>query len=203
MKNQRILTRRKELQLTQPEIAKFIGVTKAAVSKWEKGDSSPKGENLYSLAKILKCDVDWLLTGQGSPLPARSESNVESVALKPQGAYPVISWVQAGDWNDISLTNLHEADRYPCPVKCSEETFILKVVGKSMNPVFTEGELIFVDPEIQASNGKYVIARLEDENQATFKQIIIEDGLKYLQAINPNWPTPIIQSTAIARLWVW
>lgn len=187
-----LLNRRKELGLTQADIAKAVGVSRVSVSLWEKGETTPKGIYIPLLAKILNCDVNWLLTGQGSPVPARSESNVEPVALKPQGAYPVISWVQAGDWSDISLTNLHEADRYPCPVKCSEETFILKVVGKSMNPVFNEGELIFVDPEIQASNGKYVIARLEDENQATFKQIIIEDGHKYLQAINPNWPTPII-----------
>jgi SOS-response transcriptional repressor LexA len=195
MKSQRIFTRRKELNLTQPDVAKFVGVTKAAVSKWEKGDSYPKGENLYSLAKVLKCDANWLLTGQGSPDPERQnsqETSVVSVALKPQGAFPLISWVQAGGWNDINLTSGYDADHYPCPIKCSDNTFLLKVVGKSMNPVFTEGELIFVDPEVDATNGKYVVARLDDDNQATFKQLIIEDGHKYLQAVNPNWPTPII-----------
>lgn len=147
-----------------------------------------------ALASFLKCDVNWLLTGQGSPEPAKQEqeTTVVSVALKPQGSYPVISWVQAGGWNDIHLTDLHDADYYPCPVRCSKNTFLLKVVGKSMNPVFREGELIFVDPDVEAVNGKYVVARLDDENQATFKQLIIEDGKKFLQAANPDWPTPII-----------
>jgi len=51
--------------------------------------------------------------------------------------------------------------------------------------------LILIDPEVQTVDGKYVVARLDDENQATFKQLIIEDGQKFLQAANPDWPTPI------------
>ena len=195
MKSQRILERRKQLALTQLDVAKASGVSKQAVSKWEKGDTFPKGESLFLLAKALKCDAYWLLNGQGSPEPAKQEpqeTSVVSVALKPQGAFPLISWVQAGGWNDINLTSRYDADHYPCPIKCSDNTFLLKVVGKSMNPVFTEGDLIFVDPEVDATNGKYVVARLDDDNQATFKQLIIEDGHKYLQAVNPNWPTPII-----------
>lgn len=191
MKNERIFERRKALGLTQLDVAKVTGVSKQSVSKWEKGDSFPKGESLVLLAKILKCDANWILTGRGAPDIKEEGLSVEAVDLEPQGAFPLISWVQAGAWSEIFLTDLNEADHYPCPVKCSSQTFILKVMGKSMNPVFNEGELIFVDPEIEAINGKYVIARLDDENQATFKQLIVEDGHKFLQAANPNWPTPI------------
>lgn len=195
MNNANILKRRKELGLTQADIAKTVGVSRVSVSLWEKGETTPKGMYVTLLAKALKCNVNWLLTGQGSPDPEKQnsqETSVVSVALKPQGAFPLISWVQAGGWNDINLTSRYDADHYPCPIKCSDNTFLLKVVGKSMNPVFTEGDLIFVDPEVDATNGKYVVARLDDDNQATFKQLIIEDGHKYLQAVNPNWPTPII-----------
>ncbi|WP_022940083.1 LexA family protein [Psychromonas hadalis] len=187
----RILKLRKENRFTQAQLGKASGVSRVSISQWEQSVNRPRGESLIALAKTLDCDPDWLLHGQGSPLPVAWDNNVEPVYLKPQGAFPLISWVQAGDWSDISLTSIHEADYYPCPVKCSKSTFILKVVGKSMNPVFTEGELIFVDPEVQATDGKYIVARLEDENQATFKQLIVEDGQKFLQAANPNWPTPI------------
>ncbi len=60
-----------------------------------------------------------------------------------------------------------------------------------MSPTFHDGELIFVDPEVQPINGKYVIARLDDENEATFKWLIIEGGHKFLKAANPAWPTQI------------
>lgn len=191
MKSQRISIRRKELGLNQSDLARAVGVSRASVSQWEKGETSIKGENLLPLAKALKCDPNWLLTGQGSPVPTPNElSNIEK-GPELQGAYPVISWVQAGDWSQIHELNRLEADHYPCPVKCSDKTFLLKVCGMSMSPVFNEGELIFVDPDVEPTSGKYVVARLDDENEATFKQLIIESGHKFLKAANPVWPTPI------------
>lgn len=187
MKNQRILERRKNLGLTQVQIASAIGVSKVSVSQWEKGDTFPKGENLYALAKALKCEPSWILYGKGSPTEV---SNVEEIALPP-GLYPVISWVQAGDWAQIVELNKQDAEHYPCPVKCSKKTFILKVRGMSMSPTFNEDELIFIDPEVEPSNGKYVVARLDDDNEATFKQLIIEGNQKFLKAANPAWPMPI------------
>lgn len=191
MINKRFAERRKELGLTQAETARAVGVSRVSISLWEKGDTSPKGRNLHALAKVLNCDPDWLLNGQGSPAPAPTEvSNVEA-GPELQGSYPVISWVQAGDWSQIHELNRSEADHYPCPVKCSKKTFLLKVCGMSMSPVFNDGELIFIDPEIEPTNGKYVIARLDDENEATFKQLIVESGHKFLKAANPAWPTQI------------
>ena len=188
----RILRLRKEKKLTQAAVAKASGVSPASVTMWEQDAYRPSGESLVALAKTLDCDVNWILTGKKSPTPTEKESNVEPVHHKLHGAYPLISWVQAGGWNEIYLTESDEMEYYPCPINCSESTFLLRVRGKSMEPVFTEGELIFVDPEAEAWSGRYVIARLDDDNQATFKQLIIEDGQKYLQAANPNWPTQIV-----------
>jgi SOS-response transcriptional repressor LexA len=158
------------------------------VSQWLNGIAKPSGKNLIALAKALRCNPEWLLSGKGSP--ERELSNVVA-GSELQGMYPVISWVQAGDWSAIHEIHAADAMHYPCPVKCSDKTFLLKVQGMSMSPAFNEGELIFVDPNVEPINGKYVIARLDDENEATFKQLIIEGGHKYLKAANPAWPTPI------------
>jgi SOS-response transcriptional repressor LexA len=191
MISKKVSSRRKELGLSQADLARAVGVSRGSVNKWEKGDISIKSNNLPPLAKALKCDVNWLLNGQESPDPKTAEpSNVEK-GPKLQGSYPVISWVQAGDWSQIFEANRVEADHYPCPVKCSKQTFLLKVCGMSMSPLFNEGELIFIDPDVEPTNGKYVIARLDGENEATFKQLIIESGHKFLKAANPNWPTQI------------
>ncbi|MEG3753120.1 S24 family peptidase [Psychromonas arctica] len=182
----RIKERRKELKLTQAAIGKSVGVSSVSVTLWEKDETAPKGGNLFLLAKTLRCDPDWLLHGKGNP-----EKNTVTPLNKLQGQYPVLDWVQAGNWSAINELPYHEADHYPCPVKCSDKTFLLKVRGQSMAPIFNEGELIFIDPEVDAINGKYVVARLDDENEATLKQLIIEDGHKFLKAANPQWPTPI------------
>ncbi len=41
--NQIIREKRKELSLTQEQIAEFLGVSAPAVNKWEKGVSQTKG----------------------------------------------------------------------------------------------------------------------------------------------------------------
>ena len=187
MRHLRIKQRRKELGLTQRNIADALGVSKASVSLWEKGDTSPK--NIHILAKSLKCDPDWLQSGTGN---ITSQASTAPTTLVLKGSYPVLDWVQAGNWSPINEISHFDAEHYPCPIKCSAGTFLLKVRGQSMAPQFNEGELIFIDPAVEADNGKYVVARLDDENEATLKQLIVEGGKRYLKATNPDWPNKIL-----------
>jgi len=176
------------LNLRAVDVVKATGVSKGTVSQWLNGIAKPGGKNIIIVAKVLQCDPEWLLSGKGSA--STEPSNVEA-GPELQGLYPVISWVQAGDWSAIHEIHPDDAEHYPCPVKCSDNTFLLKVRGQSMAGTFNENELIFVDPEVEPINGKYVVARLEDDNEATLKQLIIEGGHKFLKASNPAWPTQI------------
>ena len=113
---------------------------------------------------------------------------------KPENV-PLISWVQAGSWSE-AVDNYQPGDadsHYPCPEKHSANTFALTVVGESMYPDFIPGEIIYVDPEVQASSGSCVVIRQNGDTEATFKQLMLDGSKKYLKALNPNWPTPIIE----------
>ncbi len=112
-----------------------------------------------------------------------------------RGLHPLISWVQAGEWAEIAgAFELGEAeDLLPCPVRCSKDTFVLRLKGQSMEPRFHDGDLIFADPQVSPDSGKYVVVRLEDSHEATFKQLIVEGGRQYLKALNPDWPDRIIK----------
>jgi SOS-response transcriptional repressor LexA len=117
-----------------------------------------------------------------------------------KGLYPLISWVQAGEWSEIGseLEGSDAEDWLPCPVRCGKSTFVLRVNGQSMEPLFANGEYIFVDPDVPADSGRYVVVRLEESDEAVFKQLIIEGGRMYLRALNPDWPRRIIEVTASA-----
>lgn len=56
-----ICKRRKELGLTQNELAKFLGMSFQAVSKWENSTTYPDIEMLPKLATVLNTTVDALL----------------------------------------------------------------------------------------------------------------------------------------------
>ena len=113
----------------------------------------------------------------------------------------MISWVQAGGWTEVIESPAAGGDSagIPCPVRCSEETYVLRVRGVSMEPDFRDGDLIFVDPRVEPVHGQFVVVMLEDSPEATFKQLIIEGGRQYLKALNPEWPTPIIEVKRPAR----
>lgn len=115
---------------------------------------------------------------------------------------PLISWVQAGAWTEVTGSfTVDDAEAFlPCPLQCSAETFVLRVRGESMEPRFRDGDLIFVDPAVSPDHGRFVVVRAEDFGEATFKQLIIEGEHKYLKALNPDWPERIIESDSRATV---
>jgi SOS-response transcriptional repressor LexA len=108
---------------------------------------------------------------------------------------PIIDWSQVP--TDPLAGLAQQGQRFegllPCPVSCSQGTYVLRVKGASMEPKFGKGDLIFVDPEIAPESGKYVIVRLAGSDEADFKQLIIEGGRQYLKALNPDWPDRITE----------
>lgn len=115
-------------------------------------------------------------------------------ATTPVVLVDAVGRVQAGEWTEIAsdLALGDAEDLLPRPFRCSADTFVLRVRGESMEPKFHDGELIFVDPQVAPVSGRYVVVRLEDSQEATFKQLIVEEGHQYLKALNPGWPNRII-----------
>lgn len=185
-----IKLRMNELKLTQKELAERAGITQVTVHKLISGKIS-RTSRLLELSNALQCTPEWLVGEANCLSSSNFDSNI-SEPIKIKGYYPLINWVQAGAFESICETSLYDAIRYPCPVKCSDSTFLLRVRGVSMSPKFVEGEIIYVDPEVDALNGRYVVARLDDENEATFKQLIIEGNQKFLKPANPSWPEQLI-----------
>ena len=56
-----IRRKRKELEMTQEQVAQRLGVSAPAVNKWEKGSSYPDITLLPPLARLLETDVNTLL----------------------------------------------------------------------------------------------------------------------------------------------
>lgn len=57
----RLRDKRKELGITQPQLADLLGVSQSAIGSWETDVNSPRATILYDLFKILHCDANYLL----------------------------------------------------------------------------------------------------------------------------------------------
>lgn len=210
------LTRLANLELLITEagsaanLARVAGVNSSYLSQVRRQMQTIKGtprgigdELAEKLERGMGKPMGWMDEyhyGIGEELPPEygaAEPGPDSYRL-----HPLISWVQAGEWTE-TVGNLEpgDAETYlPCPVTCSEETFVLRVRGVSMEPKFHEGDLIFVDPNVAAVHGKYVVVQLDESNEATFKQLIIEGNQQYLKALNPDWPNRIIEVNTAATI---
>lgn len=180
---------------TQKKFAEAAGLDATVVSRmlYPPGKANKRNIGEQSARQIeesLKLSRGWL-----DGLAKSAESNVTYVGPnEPKGSFPVISWVSAGQWMEaIEPYHPKGVDRwYETTVDCSENSFWLDVKGDSMTAPaglsIPEGMAILIDPEIEARNGKLVVAKLDSENEATFKKLVVDAGRKFLKPLNPQYP---------------
>jgi SOS-response transcriptional repressor LexA len=110
---------------------------------------------------------------------------------------PVIGSITAGAWCDSqSAFDPRDADEWiDAPGPVGPKAFILRVEGISMEPKFSEGDKIVIDPSLEALPGHFVAAKRTSDGAATLKQLKQEGNEQYLYALNPDWPERIIKMT--------
>ncbi len=86
----KIVTLRKENNMTQTELADKMGVSFQAVSNWERGNSMPDISKLPELAELFHISVDELLGEKSSLL--NSAINHELKEYVEKTMFPVKNW---------------------------------------------------------------------------------------------------------------
>jgi len=183
----RLRQAREAAGLTQTELAQAASTSQTSIYKIESGITiRPRG--IERIAKILNVSPEWLQFGAGD------ESNITH-APPIRKMIPVISWVQAGAFCESNVLELHDVEEWlPCPAHASDKAFGLRVKGDSMTSPhsgersYPEGIVIYVDPEVDITSGRRVIAKSNTSDEATFKTYVEDDGLRFLKPINPQFP---------------
>lgn len=175
---------------SEGELSRRSGVPQPTVHRILKGDSdNPRIDNVTKLAKALGLDGARLLAGK---LALDVDENVVSGPAM-LGRVPRLSWVQAGALSEaIDLFEPGFAEEWlDCPFPHSKKAFCLEVRGTSMSPDYRPGELIVVEPMLEALHDDDVVCRTPD-GQATFKRLQITEDGTFLLALNPDFPNRII-----------
>ncbi|MDE6722607.1 MAG: helix-turn-helix domain-containing protein [Eubacterium sp.] len=73
----RLFEYRKANGFSQEELAEKIGVSRQAISKWERSESSPDTDNLIALANLYGITIDELLNGTDAPKKITEEEQKE------------------------------------------------------------------------------------------------------------------------------
>lgn len=74
-----ILLKRKDLNLTQKQLAEKLNVSAQAISKWETGDTLPDTSLLLELADVLETTVDKILSGGKIVMKKHKKIRIEDI----------------------------------------------------------------------------------------------------------------------------
>lgn len=93
---------RKDAQLTQPELARRLGISRSAVSMYELGSREPGFETLEAIADAFNVDMNTLIGGDAPP---------------PQGEVRAFSdedimFALWGDTKEVDKDDLEDVKRY-------------------------------------------------------------------------------------------
>lgn len=185
------LMQEKDGGMSQYALAVASGVPQPTIQRLLSGETqNPKMDTLGKLADVVGRE---LLTGKSSPPAAvwvadHSLRNT-SEAPPPRGMVPVISWVRAGLADEvIDIYQPGDADEWiQSPVPVRAHTYALRIEGDSMEPDFSAGDIVIVEPDMPAEIGHFVIAK-NTEGEATFKKLVKDAGRMYLKPLNPAYP---------------
>lgn len=191
-------SKKKERGITQYTIADELDITQGAVGHYLNGRNALNASVASSFAKMLGVSVS-----EFSPSLAREIEDMKSAAqgnvsfsgvYVPGNKYPVLSSVQAGAWCEaVEAYTLKDIDLWlESDAHIQGDAFWLLVDGDSMTAPaglsIPEGTYVLFDTGREPVNGSLVIAKLSDSNEATFKKLVIDGGVRYLKGLNPSWP---------------
>lgn len=179
--NERVRQRRLELGLSQAELGRLAGVPQSTIGQIENGRNK-SSTKILELANALQTTAEYLVNGAKSKVQGLSNITATGFHLS---RVPVISWAQAGNWRDIEHYDGDDME-YVQTVKPIEGGFALRIHNDSMQPEFTDGDIIVIDPHAPQDAGSYVVAI--HDNQAALRKLVLDGTTPYLKPLNPQYP---------------
>ena len=198
---EKLKARRKELKLTQKEIAEQLGISFQAYSAWERGVKEPSKEKVFQLENILKVPKGYFtqieivrlyhsLSKQGQEkvvLYARNlsqEEQAQKVTAMPERLYEYRVYERMSAGIGASVYDDQNFDT----VYFNEELvhdFASWVSGDSMEPKYQNGSVALIrETGFDYDGAVYAVVC---NNQTYIKRVYREENGLRLVSINPQY----------------
>lgn len=182
MLKQRLISARKGANLTQADVAEYLGIRRQTYSAYERGVSTPDANTVASLARLFGVGVGELVAGEVS-------TNIIKV--------PVCGNVAAG----VPIDAIEDVEEYvdvDASLARGATLIGLRVKGRSMEPRFANGDTVIIRCQSSVDNGDIAVVLVGDE--ATMKKVVrYTEGIR-LMPTNPAYEPRYFSNEEIASL---
>lgn len=164
---------------SQEELAKSLGYKSyTTITKWESGVSEPTLKMTNQIADFFKVSVNDLcykdLESSAFQLPQKRGVSINVLGRVAAGI-PIEAIEEIIDTEEITIELSHTGT-----------FFGLQIHGNSMEPKFSEGDVVIVRQQNDAESGDIVIATVNGDN-ATCKRLKKYDNGIALLSTNPDY----------------
>ncbi|UXV46424.1 XRE family transcriptional regulator [Staphylococcus aureus] len=203
---------RTKLNLTQDQLGEKLNTKKATISNYETGYRTPKQDDLFEIAHILNISIDDLFPARNSK---KNEITSIYSKLTPPRQSNVLKYAtnqleeQNNDSDNLVDFNSYiqeksEVDIYGCasagigerlynePISkefvrgyVPAHDIALKVNGDSMEPLFKNGQIIFIEKSHTIKDGQIGVFIINGD--AYVKKVYVEDNRLTLVSLNKKY----------------
>lgn len=190
--------------MTEEDLASAVGVSVQTIANILVDELPPDPEIWEQFARYFRIHADFLRSGG----PPHAEElfelteNTHPSPLGPMRKVPLLRWDQIDQMvareQPPRLINAKALLETDVP---GRRTFALQIRDNSMQPLFSEGEIIFVNPDLSGEPGDYVVAESEagGPEGAFLRQLKEIGGQAILHPLNRRYED--LPMTKQERVW--
>jgi len=183
----RIRQVRQEQDVTQQELADYIGVSKQAVYKYENNIvTNIPTDKVDAIAKRLKVSPAYLMGWEEQPEPKKPTIPPGFEPMPKMDWVPLVGRIACG----TPITAEENVEQMVCVPSRWHSTFTLTCKGDSMEPRIHDGDLVAIRSQPEVEQGEIAAVRIGDE--ATLKHVYLHENFIELRPENPAFESIIL-----------
>lgn len=193
----RIRQVRQEQDVTQQELADYIGVSKQAVYKYENNIvTNIPTDKVDAIAKRLKVSPAYLMGWEEQPEPKKPTIPPGFEPMPKMDWVPLVGRIACG----TPITAEENVEQMVCVPSRWHSTFTLTCKGDSMEPRIHDGDLALVHKQDTLENGDLGVLIYGDEGEGTLKRYLQRGNCVVLQPFNPTYKEMVIKGEDLNNL---
>ncbi|MEG0367757.1 MAG: helix-turn-helix transcriptional regulator, partial [Coprobacillus sp.] len=181
----KLLQLRKEKGLSQEQLAAELGISRQAISKWERAEASPDTDNLIELAKLYGVSLDDLLLHE----PDSKETNEvdeteETIEDKIKGKFKDKFKDTKNEYVHVGLDGIHVKEKDGDEVHVTWHGIHVEEKGGDQVHIGNDG--VFVNGEKYEKEDWYDLHHYQNSHYFPFG-MLIGIGVLIYSIVTSNW----------------
>ena len=189
----KLKTKRKELKLSQEELARIIGVDQKTISHWENGVNEPQLNKLRIFCDNFQVPISYFTNEPNYTNPNTIKIDFYSDVYASCGPGGLIA-SENKETIDVPVTLM------PMKLKKDKTYSIIRTRGNSMNPEIQDGDMVLIEHysgEQIIDNAIYLFTY---ENEVFIKRLSKNINEIIITSDNKDYPQIILKKDEINRL---